>query len=165
MTYDNTVGSRSECEIAYIAGFLDGDGSIMLQVKKRSDTKRGVRFMATICLYQDTRHEEPLTWMKEVLGIGYISKRKDGITELRINGYKRVRDILIQLRPYIRFKRVQVEALIRACEILLSEKYSRLTVAQIHEVAQCAITVQNENYTTHKKRDVSELLKQLGLTP
>lgn len=30
----NTVGSRSDIEKAYIAGFLDGDGSIMLQIKR-----------------------------------------------------------------------------------------------------------------------------------
>ena len=81
------MGSRSKLDLAYIAGFLDGDGSIMLQVKLRSDTSRGVRFMATICLYQDTRHAEPLRWMREVLGIGYITNRNDGMTELRINGF------------------------------------------------------------------------------
>ena len=81
------MGSRSKLDLAYIAGFLDGDGSIMLQVKLRSDTSRGVRFMATICLYQDTRHAQPLTWMREVLGIGYITNRNDGMTELRINGF------------------------------------------------------------------------------
>ena len=64
------MGSRSNIEKAYIAGFLDGDGSVMLQVKRRSDTKRGLRFMATICLYQDTRHEKPLYWIQEVFGIG-----------------------------------------------------------------------------------------------
>ena len=64
--YGNTVGSRSKSDIAYIAGFLDGDGSNMLQVKKRKDTKRGFRFMATICLYQDTRHEKQLHWMRNV---------------------------------------------------------------------------------------------------
>ena len=53
----NTVGSQSDIEKAYIAGFLDGDGSIMLQLKKRVDTIRGYRFMATICLYQDSRHD------------------------------------------------------------------------------------------------------------
>lgn len=70
----NTVGSQLSVEKAYIAGFLDGDGSIMLQLKKRSDSPRGYRFMATICLYQDTRHDAPLYWMREVFGIGYISK-------------------------------------------------------------------------------------------
>jgi len=103
------VGSRSKTNKAYIAGFLDGDGSLMLQVKKRSDTKRGVRFMATICLYQDTRHEKPLYWMREQLGIGYISHRSDGISELRINGFEKVRTILTELKPFIRFKEKQSE--------------------------------------------------------
>jgi len=78
------VGSRSNKKesLAYIAGFLDGDGSLMLQLKKRSDTKTGIRFMATICLYQDSRHDKPLSWMQKFFGIGYISYRKDGITEL-----------------------------------------------------------------------------------
>ena len=61
------MGSRFNLNLAYIAGFLDGDGSLMLQLKSRSDTTRGVRFMATICLYQDTRHAAPLLWMQKVL--------------------------------------------------------------------------------------------------
>lgn len=137
----------------------------MLQIKKRSDTARGFRFMATICLYQDTRHEKPLHWMKEVLGIGYVSRRRDGMSELRINGYVRVRDILIFLLPYIRFKQVQAQVMIRACDILASGKYSLLSKAQIHELADLALTVQNENYSAHRKRTRSELLLQLGLTP
>jgi hypothetical protein len=59
----NTVGSRSKTNLAYIAGFLDGDSSLMLQLKKRNDTKTGWRFMCTICLYQDIRHKAPLIWM------------------------------------------------------------------------------------------------------
>jgi intein/homing endonuclease len=92
------VGSRSkiekEIERAYIAGFLDGDGSLMLQIKKRHDSKSKFRFMVTICFYQDTRHAKDLNWIKKVLGIGYISKRNDGMSELRINGYDSVKNIL-----------------------------------------------------------------------
>jgi hypothetical protein len=70
----NTVGSQSNrSDLAYIAGFLDGDGSLMFQIKKRHDTKRGWRFMSTICFYQDTRHEKPFFWFRKKLGIGYIS--------------------------------------------------------------------------------------------
>lgn len=164
-TYDNTVGSQSTSDIAYIAGFLDGDGSIMLQIKKRKDTKRGFRFMATICLYQDTRHEKPLHWMREVLGIGYVSQRNDHMSELRINGYARVRDILALLSPYVRFKTVQVRAMQRACEILSSKKYSLLSEKEIKELIDLTLTVRNENYSAHRKRTRSELYTQLGLTP
>jgi LAGLIDADG endonuclease len=71
----NTVGSRSQVDLAYIAGFLDGDGSLMIQLKRRSESKiKTRRVMLTICFYQDSRHEKPLHWIKEVLGIGYIAE-------------------------------------------------------------------------------------------
>ena len=39
------IGMAKEIDRAYIAGFLDGDGSLMLQIKKRKDGKIGIRFM------------------------------------------------------------------------------------------------------------------------
>lgn len=54
------MGSRLDIENAYIAGFLDGDGSLMLQIKRRKDCKSGYRFMATICFYQDSCHDKHL---------------------------------------------------------------------------------------------------------
>ena len=98
------MGSRSDIEKSYIAGFLDGDGSIMLQLKKRSDTSRGYRFMATICLYQDSRHDTWLYWIRDILSAGYVTNRNDGISELRVNGFATIRRILTDLQPFIRFK-------------------------------------------------------------
>ena len=161
----NTVGSRSSIEKAYIAGFLDGDGSIMLQIKKRSDTGRGLRFMATICFYQDTRHEKPLFWIREVLGIGYISRRSDSMSELRINGFAAVRKILQELQPHIRFKATQTAALIRACIILEKTKVNKLSNKQLLELVNLILIIQNENYVTRHKRTREELLYVLGLTP
>ena len=159
------MGSRSKIDRAYIAGFLDGDGSLMLQIKKRSDSKRAIRFMTTICFYQDTRHEKNLYWVKEVLKIGYISKRRDGMTELRINGYKQVRTILTNLLPYIRFKKLQSRALIKACEILSNTKFKKLSKKQLIKLVDLILVIQSENYVTKKKKTKSELRKILGLTP
>lgn len=160
------MGSRSKkLELAYIAGFLDGDGSLMLQLKKRSDSKRAIRFMATICFYQDTRHEKTLYWIKKVLGIGYISNRNDGMTELRINGYIQIRNILKSLSPYIRFKKLQTRSLLQACEILSSTKFSKLTQKQLVKLVDLILVIQGENYVTKKKKTKGELHKVLGLTP
>ena len=159
------MGSQSNVDLAHIAGFLDGDGSLMLQIKKRSDSKIGLRFMPTICLYQDTRHEKTLYWIKEKLCIGYVSKRNDGMSELRINGYKQVATILNHLLPYIRFKEIQSKALIRACEVLSSTKFSKLSKQQLRKIVDLILVIQKENYATKKKRTKEELLAQLGLTP
>jgi hypothetical protein len=163
------VGSRSKIaknlEKAYIAGFLDGDGSLMLQLKKRSDSKRGIRFMTTICFYQDTRHEKDLSWIKKVLGIGYLSKRKDGMSELRINGYKQVGSILESLLPFIRFKKLQARALKDACEILSNTKFKMLDKRKVILLVDCMLIIQGNNYATKKKKTKEELYAILGLTP
>jgi len=159
------VGSRPKIELAYIAGFLDGDGSLMLQIKKRKDGSIGIRFMPTICFYQDTRHEKTLYWIQEVFGIGYLSKRNDGMTELRINGYKQVRDILTALLPYVRFKKLQAHALKSACEILSSTKFKTLNKQKLLRLVDYILVIQNENYVTKKKKTRKELLEILGLTP
>src|SRR5205085_11718014 len=103
---------------AYIAGFLDGDGSIMLQIKPRADVRYGFRLQATICFYQDSTHENELRWMRDQLNIGYVSRRRDGISELRINGYIAVKKVLSEIREYIRFKRQQAELMLDAIEVL-----------------------------------------------
>ncbi len=40
---------------AYIAGFLDGDGSIVLQLKPRRDYRYGFQIRAVISFYQKYR--------------------------------------------------------------------------------------------------------------
>ncbi len=157
----NTVGSRLT-DMAYIAGFLDGDGSLMLQIKRRVDSVKGYRFMATICFYQDTRHEKHLFWIREVLGIGYISRRNDGMTELRINGFSSVSTILSELKPHVKFKSDQIKALIEACIVLNNRN---LTKSQLRRVIDLIITVQNANYASVMKKSKEELLKLVNLTP
>ena len=156
------MGSQSKNHLAYIAGFLDGDGSLMLQIKKRKDgNKSNYRFMATLCFYQDSRHEKPLFWIQKVLNIGYLSKRKDGISELRINGFKQIERILNNLLPFIKFKKIQAKILLKSVISLqkhLKEKDLRILVNNI-------VQIQSENYISKKKRTKEELLKVLGLTP
>ena len=138
----------------------------MLQIKKRKDgNKSKFRFMPTICFYQDSRHEESLYWIREELGIGYLSKRKDGMTELRINGYEQIMNILLTLIPYIKFKKIQANALKEACAILLNTKLKMLKDVQLVKLVDLIMVIQRENYATKKKKTRPELLQMLGLTP
>ncbi len=158
------MGSRSKVELAYIAGFLDGDGSLMLQIKKRSDNSK-VRLMATICFYQDSRHETALIWIRKVLGIGYVSRRNDGMTELRINGFKQTKAILESLMPYIRFKQHQALALYKAVSMLSSKRFKDLNRLELDQIINHITTIQTHNYATKHKRTEMELKSILGLTP
>lgn len=155
------MGSLSKINRAYIAGFLDGDGSLMMQIKKRSDNSK-IRFMLTICFYQDSRHDKPLSWIKKVLGIGYLSKRNDNITELRINGYKQVARILEALVPFIKFKKIQAKSILRSARLLQKKKITR---RDLQRLAEYMLKIQSENYVTKRKKTKAEILKILELTP
>jgi hypothetical protein len=155
----------TEAELAYIAGFLDGDGSLMLQLKKRADSIKGVRFMATICLYQDTRHDAPLSWIRTRLKCGYVSQRNDGMTELRINGFSQVRETLEALQPYLRFKRKQAKLLIRACKMLEQQTLRTMNPKDMRKIVDLLLLIQNENYMSKRRKTKEEMLQVLGLTP
>ena len=152
-------------DLAYIAGFLDGDGSLMLQIKNRKDGVSKIRFMSTICFYQDTRHEKALHWIRKILDKGYLHRRNDGMSELRINGYASVKEILDLLVPYIKFKSIQANALQEACSILSGKKYKMLDREQKIKLVDLVLAIQKENYVAKKKKTRDELLRILDLTP
>ncbi len=137
----------------------------MLQVKKRADSTRGVRFMATICLYQDSRHDMPLSWMRKQLQCGYVSKRNDGMTELRINGFSQVRETLEVLQPYLRFKKKQAKLLIQACIMLEQETLRTMPSKDIRKIVDLLLLIQNENYMSKKRKTKEDLHQLFGLTP
>ena len=159
------MGSQSKINLSYIAGFLDGDGSLMLQIKKRKDGKLNRRFMCTICFYQDRRHEKPLHWIRKILGIGYISRRKDGMTELRINGFAQTRNIIKSLLPFLKFKKDQAKALYKAADLLSKNQSNRLSRLELLRLVKYILTIQNSNYATRRKKTKDELFKILDLTP
>lgn len=121
--------------------------------------------MATVCFYQDGRHEKPLFWIKRILGIGFISRRKDGMTELRINGFKQVKEILQKLMPFIRFKREQAKALYGAVSLLNQKETRLLDKKDLLKLVNFIITIQKNNYIARKKKTKADIFKILGLTP
>ena len=121
--------------------------------------------MATVCFYQDTRHEKPLLWIQKRIGGGYISQRNDGMTELRVNGFSRIRELLETLLPYIRFKQKQAHALIRACRLLEQKTIRKLSPRDMRVVIDLLFLIQNENYKSKTRNTKDELYFILGLTP
>ncbi len=86
------------------------------------------------------------------------------MTELRINGYRQVLDILESLLPFLKFKKKQAQAIISSARLLLEEGI-RDKAAIRKKLVDNILIVQSENYATRKKRSKQELRKILGLTP
>ena len=133
----------------------------MAQIKNRRDTPRGWRIMFTICFYQDTRHKEPMQWMRDELGIGYLHDRKDRITELRINGYSQVRRILKGMQPYVKFKQQQVDTALKILEMLEGKSFLSLPVAQRSQLADWFNQMRDANYVSSRRKFSAENIKAL----
>ncbi|HBL51693.1 MAG: hypothetical protein A3D24_03135 [Candidatus Blackburnbacteria bacterium RIFCSPHIGHO2_02_FULL_39_13] len=139
---------------AYIAGFFDGDGSVRLQLQPRKNAKQGFRVRAIISFAQKTGHHQELGWIRKRLEIGYIYTRNDGITELKIEGFKQVENILSQMLPYIRFKKKQAKLVLKALAFLKDSSENILEVAKISD------RISQLNYVTVKKRYTSKIVKE-----
>lgn len=138
---------------AYIAGFLDGDGSVRLQLQPRENVKLGFRVRAIISFAQKIGHEKELRWIRRQLKIGYLYTRNDGISELKIEGFKQVKNILLQLQPFIHFKENQVKLALKALNIL--EENSK----DILKVAKIADKISHHNYVTVAKKYTAKVVK------
>ncbi|NCN51434.1 hypothetical protein GW931_00275 [archaeon] len=56
--------SIEKIKLAYIAGFLDGDGSIFFQIIPRKDYKLKFQIRTSIAFYQDKDNLGILSWLK-----------------------------------------------------------------------------------------------------
>ena len=95
--------------LPYIAGFLDGDGCIMLQLVYRHDYIFGYQIRASIVFYQKSKYKDFLGWIQSHLKFGYLRDRKDDISEYTIVGFNAVESILKLLQPYVRLKKKQTK--------------------------------------------------------
>lgn len=91
-------------DLAYIAGFLDGDGAIIAQIVKGDNYKYKYRIRLSIVFYQHKKKHWFMLWLKEQLKYGYVRLRKDGMSEYVITSSSPVEHILILLKPYLRLK-------------------------------------------------------------
>ncbi len=149
---------------AYIAGFLDGDGSIMFQLIERKDYIYGYQIRASVCFYQDSNHKAGLRWLRDKIGYGYIRDRNDGVSDYTIVGYNKVEEVLKMVQPFVVFKAVHVK---RAFELLSAIRENlKPTPEQLIELAKLVDSYATLNYSKKKKNNVAkveEFLNRKGL--
>ncbi len=145
------MGRLSKVDLAYIAGFLDGDGSIILQLHKREAGKDTKRIKVVAVLYQDNKHRQAMEEIQRILGCGYIYTRNDHICELRIEGFQRVYEILKLLQPYLRFKRKQAELMLD-----LIPRLQQKFILQ-DKIVPWIKKMRKYNYTSHQRNALEDV--------
>ena len=86
------INKLTESDKNYLAGFLDGDGSVLAQIIKGRNYKHGHTIRVSVIFYQSTKRHWFLIKTKSLLGKGWkLRKRKDGMSELSITGFTPVK--------------------------------------------------------------------------
>nr|YP_010732154.1 putative GIY-YIG homing endonuclease [Calidiella yingdensis]WDY13068.1 putative GIY-YIG homing endonuclease [Calidiella yingdensis] len=90
--------------LAWLAGFIDADGSINAQIVGRSDYKLKYQVRVSITGFQSTKRHHAILRLNKLFGTGTVRKRNDGMSEATVVGPP-VEYILEGLLPYIWLKR------------------------------------------------------------
>ncbi len=143
---------------AYLAGLIDGDGSIMLQLKPRKDSKFGIRVKTLLVIYQDNKMKVEMENLQRELGAGYTYVRNDHIMEIRIEGHQQVGRVLGILKPYIRFKSKQVELMLKA---IVSMRDGIKTKEELLHIANLADQISACNYKSSHKKYTLEYIRNI----
>src|SRR3989344_5864550 len=93
---------------AYLAGFLDGDGSIYVRLKPNPTYRYGFQVAPYIVLFQSRKGKVNFEKLCSLIGLGYLRDRNDGVLEYIINRKENLRLFLDAVEPYAVLKKKQV---------------------------------------------------------
>ncbi len=102
-----------ETDKAFIAGFLDADGSIYVRLKPNNSYHFGFQIAPYIVFFQKKDKVRILEHIKDLLVVGYLRKRKDGIVEYTIGDVLGIKKVIETVLPYIVLKKEQAELMLK----------------------------------------------------
>ena len=103
---------------AYIAGFLDGDGSIHLQLVRQREYRYGFYVRVSVSFHQHQSGRAGLEWLKEQLRAGYLRDRAVQMSDYVITSRPVIRTLLTEIAPYVVFKKRQVEQALKLLDAI-----------------------------------------------
>ena len=139
----------SKIQCAYIAGFLDGDGSLYIRLKPNKSYRFNYQIAPNIVFYQSQKEWLSLQRVKRIIGAGYMRKRNDGIAEYIIGDLATMSSLLKQIFPFLIFKKKQAQLFLR----ILQKKTKVKTKEDFISLAIMIDKLEELNYS--KKRCIT----------
>ena len=133
---------------AYLAGFLDGDGSIYVRAKKNDSYKYGFQIAPYIIFFQSKKEESNFKKIFEELDYGYMRERKDGILEYTIARKNNIKSLIKKIKPYLILKKRQADLILK----ILDRKEKIKSINDFKELMNLVDRFRNLNYSTNRKK-------------
>jgi hypothetical protein len=147
----------------YIAGFLDGDGSIVASIEKRPERRRfPYRVRLKINFTQHIRHKNMLILLQQALGnIGHIRYvHTHNLVELVIQKRSDVKKTLLRLLPFLILKQRQARIMLAMIDIFdqgIVKVRSSLSDKDFKKIFAMAKELRKLNSNTGGKKVMSKL--------
>nr|1MOW_A Chain A, chimera of homing endonuclease I-DmoI and DNA endonuclease I-CreI [Desulfurococcus mucosus]1MOW_D Chain D, chimera of homing endonuclease I-DmoI and DNA endonuclease I-CreI [Desulfurococcus mucosus]1MOW_G Chain G, chimera of homing endonuclease I-DmoI and DNA endonuclease I-CreI [Desulfurococcus mucosus]1MOW_J Chain J, chimera of homing endonuclease I-DmoI and DNA endonuclease I-CreI [Desulfurococcus mucosus] len=109
--------------LAYLAGIVDGDGSIIAQIKPNQSYKFKHQLSLTFQVTQKTERRWFLDKLVDEIGVGYVRDR-GSVSDYILSEIKPLHNFLTQLQPFLNFKQKQANLVLKIIEQLPSAKES-----------------------------------------
>jgi len=149
-------------DASYLAGFLDGDGSIHFRLVRQREYRFGFYIRASLSLSQSTSARHGLEHLQRVIGGGYLRDRGTGMSDLVVTSRPLLIETLRAVEPYVVFKREHV----RRALWLLPQLGPRLDVQEFLRMAREVDAFAALNYSKMKRIsavDVEQHLRGKGV--
>lgn len=143
------MNQLSNLNASYIAGFLDGDGSIHVRLKPNVTYKYGFQIAPNIVFYQSSKEPLVLKTLRDMIGGGYLRFRNDGIVEFIIGDTDTMRDLIIQIESYLIVKKLQAKLLLK----IFDQKAKVKNKEDFLALAQIIDQFQDLNYSKNRKNN------------
>ena len=142
--FSSTIG-------AYLAGFLDGDGSIYVRMKPNHTYRYGFQVAPYVVLFQSNQDRKNFEKICSIIGFGILRERKDGILEYSINRTDNLKSFLASVKPFLILKKKQAELMLK----ILANKEKVRNQKDFEKLAQLIDKFRELNYS--KKRKIRTL--------
>ena len=102
----------SQIELSYLAGFLDGNGSIYVRLKPNQTYKYNFQISPSVAFFQSKKDEKNFAKICELVGYGSTRVRKDGIVEHVIGKQEEIKRFLLAVEPFLVLKKKQANLML-----------------------------------------------------
>ncbi|MEW5805702.1 MAG: LAGLIDADG family homing endonuclease [Patescibacteria group bacterium] len=103
----------SSTKSAYLAGFLDGDGSIYVRLKPSKEYRYGYQIAPYVVFFQSAKYQKDFQNICNLMKIGYLRERNDGIVEYIIGREENIKELLKNIKPFLILKKKQASLMLK----------------------------------------------------
>lgn len=146
----------------YLAGFIDGDGSLIAQIIPRKDYILKYQIRVSVTCTQKANRIHLLKDFEKEIGAGVTRIREDGIAEFSIVGLENVSRFLKQIQPYLRNKQKQANLILRICEQVNLTKKDPHKFLELCEIADHVASLNDSKTRKTMTSTVKDAFLDLG---